>query len=374
MKTRILFLTAVFPVLLCLSILFSSCAKDENPVNPVDPPPVAPDTVSRYIWSTNYYSIPLYDLYVADTNLIYMIGGNNHPIVYNGFYINPYNLNDINFYSYRVYGYDKNNVFWAGQTIKNNQNYPAIIKVTNGIPQSYVIESETGWLDDILIIGPNQAWFVSYFSNYVYYFDNGTIKAYKLSETDSTQGGRLYKNTSNEVFVFVPKADPPYYKAGHLFTYKFANDSFQFIRRDSLNNFSRSPDCLSGIIFKCGADAIMINFNDVIHYFNGNEWLVHTYSGSVSPLKVGGVSKDSLVTINCFESGTPIYTYGASKRWRRENNSPFFPYVDIGSPSNVEFKFGNVYFNHWDDIFFNKGNYIGSTYFLIGRPNKNFKN
>jgi len=374
MKTVNYILTALLSVLLFLSLLFSSCNKDENPVKPVDPPPpVSPDTVSRYIWSAILYQIPLYDLYVADTNLIYMIGGLYHPIVYNGSYINPYELNDINFHCYAVYGYDKNNVFWAGRTVKNNQNYPAIIKVTNGIPQRYVIESETGRLDDILIIGPNQAWFVSYYSNYMYYYDNGTIKAYKLSDVDSTAGGRLYKNTNNEVFVFAGKTEPPNYAAGHLFTYKFENDNFRFIRRDSLNNFSKSPDCLSGIIFRCGADAIMINFNDIIHYFNGNEWLVHTYSGSVNPLKVGGVSKDSLVTLNIRESGTSIYTYGASKRWRQENNSPIFPIVDIGWPSNVEFKFGNVYFNHWDDSFINKGSNSSMTYFLIGRPNKNYK-
>jgi hypothetical protein len=98
-----------------------------------------------------------------------------------------------------------------------------------------------------------------------------------------------------------------------------------------------------------------------LYYFNESEWVYHSETPeSVIPFKIGGVSKDSLVAFCMSWSG--IYTYNGVK-WRKENGSPWLE-PPFGLHTNIETKFGNVYFTYWDQI-------LGmSGYVIIGKPNK----
>jgi len=357
LKKKTFYYSAILIVVLYyLVISLSSCNKDVNPVKPNDtlPPVKPPDTISRYIWTPYWFNSELFNLYAADTNALYIIG-NNLLLFFNGVNLSLYNLNDPNFAVVNVYGYDKNNIFVYGQTVNNNIILPEIKKITNGNINTYLLDNDYSLPLDILVTGPNQAWFSSYNKNRLYYFDNGTIKKYSITDNDSISSGIFYLNKNNELFVFARKLI--YATHGFLYSYKYINDNFQLLSSDCYDILN--PDCLQDFIIRCGSDAIMIGYNTLIRYFNGNEWVLHSNLDSIGPVKIGGISKDSLVALF---TPSNIYTYGGIK-WRLENDAPHLIIQNIRS--SIEAKFGNIYMTYWDDVL---GGYIN-----IGRPNKNLK-
>lgn len=359
-KNLILFIVFIF-----LIITLSSCNKEENPVIPPTPPPPGPDTVSRYVWTLIHLGSYMYDVYAADSNKIFIVG-NAQLLLYNGSYISSYELNDLRFGVKTVYGFDKNNIFVAGEYVINfSKPLPIIKKITNGVITSYTIGDTGSVLKDMLVTGPNQAWFSEVQKNKLYYFNNGIVTTYILNENDSIRGGKFYLNTNNELFVF---ASDTYNTliGGTSFTYKFINGNFILQRTDCYGHFP----CNDAFVFRCGKDVIMAE-GDInrcrTKYFNGTEWVDHSFLDSVgAPFsKIGGISKDSLVGFNI---SNKIYTYGKTNKWRIENNSPLLKGDLYGRRTNIEMKFGSIYFTYIDT-------YTGGfTSFIIGRPNKNFKN
>ncbi|MBI5403852.1 MAG: hypothetical protein HY959_10670 [Ignavibacteriae bacterium] len=359
MKIRKLFLKAVFPFLLCAAFLISSCAKDENPVEPVDPPPppAGPDTVSRYIWKLVPINLTPGDLYAADTNNVYIIGGiwaYSILLFYDGVTCTQYNLSDPDFYPRKVYGFDKNNIFVSGtkRIINSNTYRPVLKKITFGTITNYTIVDTVVSINDLLVTGVNQAWLCEANRGFAYYFDNGTINKYELQGSDSIQPLKFYLSPDNNLFLFAKSQKT----TGLFYSYKFENGGFVNVETDCYGDFPCNTNC----IFRCGKDVIMTTRNNTCgtKYFNGNEWVYHAFLDSVwAPfMKLGGISKDSLVGLNFNES---IYTFGGNK-WRKENNSPMFPLTIYESLHNLEFSTGRVYFTFTGEF--------GSL--VIGTPNK----
>ena len=210
----------------------------------------------------------------------------------------------------------------------------------------------------MLVVGPNQVWISdSYFSK-VYYFNNGSIKEYTLSTTDSLVYQFFYMDKNNDLYIFAIKTSNQI--NGDFYTYKLINDNFVL---QSTECFGYDP-CLSPRLFRCGSDILMSTTGlSKLKYFNGNEWISHSDSDYVAAQasRIGGVSKDSLIMIN---GGGVIFTYGLNY-WRKEKYAPSLE----GSPNlysfNAEMKFGNVYIAYWG--------HDHST-LLIGKANKNTKN
>lgn len=345
---RKLFLKAVFPFLLCAAFLISSCAKEENPVTPVDPPPppVGPDTVSRYIWKLVYVSPTPGDLYVADTNSVYIIGGiwaYSILLFYDGVTCTQYNLSDPDFYPRKVYGFDKNNIFVSGtKRIVNSNTYrPVLKKITNGTITNYNVVDTAITINDLLVTGVNQAWLCEGNRGFAYYFDNGTILKYELPGSDSIQPLKFFLSPDNNLYLFAKSE-----KSISLFySLKFDNGGFINIKTDCYGDFP----CNTNYIFRCGKDLLMTTQNNTCgtKYFNGYEWVYHSFLDSVwAPfMKLGGISKDSLVGLNF---NGRIYTFGGNK-WRKENNTPFALSTMFESFNNLEIINGKVYFTFSGD-------------------------
>ena len=357
------FIISIFAVFFCYLLILSlySCNK-ENPVIPPEPPPppIKPDTVSRYIWTFYGNIIPMFYIYTADTNIIYVTAAYQLAI-YNGVNLTHYDLHDPNFAAENVYGFDKNNIFVAGFSIVNNLTVPTFKKITNGNIETYILENENDYIYDIFITGPNQAWFSVINKSNVYYFDNGIINKFRLSNNDSINIGKFYLDKNKNLYVFASKfLGAP---IGTLYTYKFNSDHFDSLRTDCIN--LADPTCKNPNIFRCGTDAVMLPYNthQKLYYFNGSDWIIHSSMDSIMPFKIGGISRDSLVAIDLKK--TKLYTYGGSK-WRYENDSPILA-PTIGYQTNIEAKFGNIYLA-------NSEQHSGPAYILIGKPNKNFKN
>jgi len=120
MKKKSIQSVLILAVFYYLIISLSSCTKDNNPIIPPPPPPVHPDIADRYIWTgIDVAGADFMNIYAADTDKIYMIGG-LMMLVYDGHKILIDNLNDPQFYTSYVYGYDKNNIFVEGSLVSGS--------------------------------------------------------------------------------------------------------------------------------------------------------------------------------------------------------------------------------------------------------------
>ncbi len=343
-----------------LIISLCSCDKDENPVIPPEPPPPPPpipDTVSRYNWKIYKIYAGLFNLYAADSNDIYIV--ENDALILHKDSLSHAIIYDPNILVKNVYGYDKYNIIATGFRYRNGNYLPAVYKITNGNIQEFVYENECNISLDILVTGPNQAWLSSVCESKVYFFDNGNLTIFRLNNNDTIKSGKFYKDQNNNLFVFAYKY--PTTTIDTLFTYKFTGNNFELLRRDFIDPYH--PDGKSRQVSRCGEDIIMFSSYryQKQYYFNGSEWVVHSLPlDTVNILKVGGVSKDSLVAL--INPGYTLITYGRGK-WRRENGSPDFK-GGVEVHTNVEAKFGNIYLTSCDFIH-------SQGWFLIGKPNKN---
>ena len=355
-----IYLYAIIILFIIINLSFYSCNKEENTI--VSPPEPPPDTVSRYIWTAIRLLTPMFNVYAADTNLLYIVG-NGQLLTFDGTNVSLVNLNDPNFLVMDVYGFGKNDIFVTGDGYNKNSKVPMVKKISNGNVESFILDNEDTGIYDLLVTGPNQAWFSSHTKNKVYYFNSGTITEHRISDNDSISRGIFYKNVYDEIFIFPLKLDSNF--TGFVYTYKFTGGKFHFLKKECYN--SSNENCLTDLIYRCGKDVLMLTDFPIIKYFNGSEWVIHSYMQAPEttvPYKIGGVSRDSLVAF-CVPR-RDIYTYNGVK-WRRENGSPYLE-PSTGLHRNIETKFGNVYFTFWD---YDLGIF---GYVIIGKPNETFSN
>lgn len=371
-------------VLTILSFFFLySCS--EEPVSPPPPPPPpvnVPDTVSRYVWETYSSSWrDFYNVYAADTNLVYIVG-NIHLMYWNGTGVGVYNLNDPNFIVLNVYGYGKDILYVSGWRTQNGIDLPIVKKVDHGVIKEIQLDTVETYIYDLLVLGPDEVWFSAFLKNAVYHYKNGAVKKYNSYTNDSINTGKFYVNENNELYLFQFQLDLSLndYKdesllrrdilekrridSKKLYNLKFTNDTFNLLSSQCYG--PSSPGCYSIFIYKCGNDALMINLIDQISIFNGYQWELHSRIDTLDDgaVHIGGISNDSLVafTLNYGR----LYTYNGI-RWRLENNSPSLWFLPNLGHSNVEAKFGNIYFCHYSSLANDPG------VFYIGRPNKQLK-
>jgi hypothetical protein len=368
----------IFILIIIISTICGSC-NEELVEPPPPPPPVEPDTVSRYVWYT-YKTVvkELYNIYAADTNLVY-IQWSDKLIYWNGVQYYPFHLNDNNFRVTNLYGYGKDILFVSGYKILNGLDIPYVKKVVNGAITDIMLDSSEGYIGNHRIIGPDEAWFSSFLTNVVYHYKNGGIKKYKTNVNDSLRGGAFYSNANGDLFlsqvhlsstsnktksqIRMDVITKNVYTPGTLYNFKFQDDSFNLISTQCYNPYD--INCSSLLISQCGNDALMVSFIDKISIFNGSSWEKHSSFDTIDTFaqRIGGISKDSLVafTLN-FGS---LYTYNG-KKWRYENNSPLYVFPSLGF-SNVEAKFGNIYFCYYSSLS------NDPAIFYVGRPNKLLK-
>jgi hypothetical protein len=365
MKIKFIFAVPIISILLYLIISSSSC-DNENPIIP--PPPITPpDTVSRFIWRTVQLYSPIWDVFPADTNDIY-IRDNIGCLHYDGnssFYY--FNFQDSYFGLDLMDGYDKNNIFFLGSYVPANNVVIEKLKVlNNGVLNSYILDTSTnGGGRTLKVVGPNKAWMASLNpQNGIFYYDNGIIKNYKLENNNNIGGCSFYINKYNELYLFALKAET--IDSLTIRTYKFDGKEFHLIKIDCYNG--NYDNCLSLNFFHCGDDFIMSKpeINNRVYFFDGYNWLYHSSydSSQIRAYKIGGWSKDSLIAMCSIWNN--IYTFNG-RVWRIENGSPKNLFVaSTGFDSEIKIKNGYVYIPYYD------GN-TNVKCLIIGKPNKNIR-
>jgi hypothetical protein len=102
----------LFLALISLAFLITSCKDDPYILVKPPQPPTPTDTADWYTWRAIEVGGYLFDMYVADSNNIYITSGG--ALFYNGQTFQYINLQDPDFRVLRIRGYDKNNVFFWG--------------------------------------------------------------------------------------------------------------------------------------------------------------------------------------------------------------------------------------------------------------------
>ncbi len=239
-----------------------------------------------------------------------------------------------------VKGYDQNNVFFGGGHVSNKN--PVLKKWENGSITTYPILNDSGIsIHDILTFGANQAWVTTVGSNNIYKFNTGQYIKYVLD--DSIKNAKFFKNASGDLFVFGVYTERNINNtiSEVLYSYKFENDSFVLVSKDSIYPATPKTDYL----MNCGTDMFMISSPDQfnqIYLFNGNKWEYYITAPEYNISNIGGISKNYFVTF--FASRLSIYMWNGN--WRKEDSLKFPnypPFFSIGS-SSIIINNRNVYF------------------------------
>ena len=267
--------------------LFAFYSCDNN--NPVEPPHTEEiDTVSKYEWTYDVTGGMLMGFYVADTTNIFFAGIPD-PVYYDGIQFTALNMQDPDFVSDCIAGYDKNNVYFGGYLNPTlGVNIPVLKKWENGTIKTYIISNDScSKINNIVIQGYDKL-LLSSSKNYAYSFDNGSVTTHELDS--GTIDGTFFKNPQEEIFLFKLK-----YKDGkcYYFNYKFKNDDFFKILVDSSNNFKFKR------FFPCGLDLLMTDA-EYVYIFNGINWNIlfkisETIYNNVPPTGIGGNSRNDFI-------------------------------------------------------------------------------
>jgi len=288
MKTRNSLYGIIISVL--FSVFFiSGCGND----NPVIPPPPPQDTADVYDWS--YLEMDnMLDLFVYDTNNIYTMHGIG---VYwwdgkgNGKLLN---LMDPNFYDNYADNYESNiYIYIAGvKRIAGDLLIPCVKKViNNNVVASFELPYyDTSSVWRILTVGYDKFWLTQWRHNSVYYFDNGTFKKYELdsgmmfSYMHQDKYGNIY------LFSYLVIINPPTPKYSFRYSYKFENDKFTLLCKDSVigENYYR--------IYECGNEVLSVDAFFDINHFNGNSWSPILETPGIENFELGGLGLNYIVS------------------------------------------------------------------------------
>ncbi|RPI15043.1 MAG: hypothetical protein EHM58_15050 [Ignavibacteriae bacterium] len=310
------------------TFLFISCKDD--PVTPVTPP--AQDTINSYDWSIVDVGGILVDLYVADSTNIYLNTG-TIPDYYNGYIVEPFDLQDPTFILNSINGFDKNNIYFGGGNPSATKN-PALKKYSNGQISTYTIQSDsTYYIGHILVEGANKAWIGTQGGNHVYLFENSIFTEYNLNDTILYP--YFFKDSLGTLYLFAIKKEGA---DEYLAIYKHVGDVFEFVRKDLINYSAQ----MYPLLYECGSILVKTSDRDFnkLYYFNGFDWIYYmTTDFEIS--KLGGYSRNKLIALDIY---TNIWLYN-DEHWVKEdsvNLNIYGYYYSYGG--HVKIKENRIYF------------------------------
>jgi len=342
---------------LLFAFLLSTC-KDNVLVVPTSNQNVLIKDSAMFDWEyKQIFGYRLTDLYVADTNKIY-ISAVNGILFYDGVSFTNLLYNDPTFTPSTVQGTDEYNIYFGGDIF--GTPFSALKKWNGSIFQSIEIPQDSSrTIVDILPIDANHLWLTTA-SNIVYYYDGLTIINTYLAENMQTTRPKLFKNPAGEIYLFGYVSSNGGYNFT-FYTYKLMNSTWQQILVDNGNDNT----ALQRYLNICGTDAIRSGSSKV-YSFTGTGWQDLKPSTEFYGSEFGGTSKNDFLCVGenkNFSFLHKIY-YCDGNEWFNQSN-----YVFYG---------GNVPIS---DIHEKRGNFYSiiknpdpeHVYLVIARPRKSVK-
>lgn len=341
MKKKSIFSVPIIVIFFCLIISLCSCENDDNPIKPSNDPVIIDSNLFDWHFDT-IYTIPGSNMYIADTNKIFL-PGYPYSVYFNNGSIQYINHNDNDFGAECANGTNVNNVYIGGTSISN---YRSILKKWNGNGIENIIMpiDTSNKITRIEIISENNIW-ISTLRNIIYHYSNQTFTTYRLDS--GLIAGIVFKDNNQNLFAQFGKFSTGEYD--YIYMFKLLNSSWVLILKDSINENTEIGDFIGfseGYILRSGKSSI--------YYFNGNIWEKYINLGNnLRPfIAAGGESRTNMMFRASINSSQDyIFYYNGMMIYRTP--SYFLPYPNV---REICFKFDRFYLsiNHNEFI-----NYLG---------------
>jgi hypothetical protein len=345
MKNRAIQSVLIFSVIFNVIISLYSCRKEDNPVISNSSSQIVIDSI-LFNWhiDTIIGTTVGNDLYIADTNKIFLPGGDFGIFLDKGILKKIYyRSNDPSFIANCVNGANENNVFFGGSSIATYK--PKMKKWNGNLITNIDLPNDTCTsITKILIISDVELW-IATSSNHIYHYFNSQIITYKLDS--GLTGGYICKDGYGNIYAPFGKHLSNESTIQYLFKYEF--NKWEIVYVDTVSNFGElSTNCgsINGFLIREGYTGY--------YYFTGNSWLKYLNTGiNLRGIRCGGSSFNDIL-FNGEENGygLMLYYYNGNQIFRQQNY-----YLDGKFIHCIDVKYGKYFYSTYD--FDNNETYVG---------------
>jgi len=326
--------------MLQLLIIIQSCDND----NLIDPPSSNPSIVDSiyFIWELDtMWIVPMEDMYIADTNKIF-IPGSPYSVYINNGSIQHINHNDPDFGSYCINGTSSTNVYIGG--ISKTHGNTKLKKWNGNYVEDILMPFDTGRITRIEPITENDIW-ISTNNNIIYHFYNQSFTTYRLDSGLSL--GTIFRDKYGNLFSQYYKFTQGNYD--YLYSFKFENNSWIQVLIDSLfvgSNIYRFIGFIDNYILRSG--------NSGIYNFSGSKWeLLINPGNNLKPYLAGGESSTNIMFQAEDRFNDYVFYFDGKTIFRMPNH--IFPIIYL---VNIQYKYCRYYILIEND-------FTGKSYFGV---------
>ena len=324
-------------IMLSISLIFASCEQD--PVTPPLPDP-GPGIIDSNLldWDvdTLFQDMCGPSVFIADTNLMYI------PTV--SYFIKIYNkkvtyksYQDNDFAGFCVSGADMNNIYFGGGSLTQRKSK---LKYFNGFNIKDIVLplDSSGGIFSFLVISPIDIW-MSTKSSIVYRYFNQTIITYKVTGIEGlVQPGVMFKDIFGNIFLNITGKIPNQYSSYYLYNFKFENDNFVKVSKDSINEDWE-------LRFRTGYcdnsdKGILYSGKSALYYFNETYWekYIPINQNIYGILRGSAINQQNVLFVGSENQQTYFYYYNGNKLFRTPEYIPSHPGLET-----IANKFGRFY-------------------------------
>ena len=319
-----------------LLFMILSCNKNDIPIIPPEEPSILDSNFFDWQIDTIQTS-PGYDMFMADTNTLYIPGVPYFYCYSNGSsrYIN---YNDNDFTAWCVNGTDNNNIFIGGDS---RSKYQSRLKRWNGasIEEIVMPSDSANQISRIEVISNNDIW-LSTLRNIIYHYSNNSFETFVL-DTGLTWG-RVYKDNNNNLFVCIGRNLGGVYPNFISYIFKFENNSWLQIWSDTVSSssefrgFSGFTD--NQILYSGKSGMYYFSNNSIIKFINFNlEMNIYLSTGkNLNNVLFDGREENSGHEALNFYDGNKIYRQPTK-------------YLPTMSFASLQHKYDRYYFSLYGD-------------------------
>lgn len=314
-------LKPVIQIFLFVSLLFFVSCSDDTVTPPLVNNQIQIIDSNIIDWEFEMlYNQQIYDIYVKDSNNIYL-AGNPNSLYYNGKEFTPiYTSSDM--FPICINGLDENNVFIGG----NDYSFPIAnskLKKWNGSTIEDITmpnNDSSGGIDYIYVENINDLWLTTR-SNKLYHYNNLNITSYAIPLVNNLRETKIFKYTDGKLYMF---GNYLITNGIGYFVLKYDNSQWQILIKEN-----ETSDCRFAL---CSNDILRTGAKDV-YLFNGMSWGNIVEIPEYTTQIVCGSSKNNfLVFGNFIRYGPfPVY-YNGEKLFKQTDFQVPYP---IMSTENV---------------------------------------
>jgi len=343
MKSKKPFLSKEILILIIMVIFYGLFSCSEKPTEPPPPPnPLVVDS-NFFDWhlDTARMTFVAADMYIADTNKIFL-PGTLYGIFFDNGILKKIRYLDVypNFKAYCVNGTNINNVYFGGSADDLTEKSKLLRWNGYSINDIELPNDSSQRILKIEVISDDDIW-MSTDQNIIYHYNNSHITSYRLD--NELSAGVIHKDNFGNLYSKFSKYFPGYPSNYLFYMFKYENDNWVQVYKDSVygNNELRG---YAGIV-----DNQIIREGLTGYYrFTGSDWIKYLNTNNlILPENACGGGGFNNVLFNGIEEnhGILVFYYDGKQIYRQP--SYYYP-VEVFW--EIQYKFGRFYLimDSWD--------------------------